>query len=143
MNNKDLLFAKRLSEDATLPTKAYSGDAGWDLYCLTDVEIPATYERLIPTGCSFAIPEGYYGRIADRSSLAMKGLHVMGGVVDSKYRGEVKVILHNFNTCSFHFKKGEKIAQMIITKIHTGDMIEVDNLDETERNQGGFGSSGK
>jgi len=138
-----LLFCKRLTEDAKLPTKAYSGDAGWDLYTVQDVTILGGCDVLIGTGCSFEIPEGYYGRIADRSSLAMKGLHVLAGVVDSSYRGEVKVLLHNLRGTDFSFKKGEKIAQMIIEKINTGDLVEVSELDKTERNEGGFGSSGK
>ena len=141
------VLVKRLSDTATIPTKAHSGDAGWDLYA--DNEEPIHIEfgsrQLISTGCAFAIPEGYYGKIADRSGNAWKcGTHVLGGVIDSQYRGEVKVILANLGCDEgFIIKRGDRIAQMIVTKIHEGGMIEVDDLDETQRNEGGFGSSGK
>lgn len=137
------LLVKRMNTDVKLPTKAYSGDAGWDLYASDDFTVPAGSNSLVGTGCKFAIPEGYYGRIADRSSMALKGLHVLAGVVDAGFRNEVKVILHNFNSVDYQIKKGEKVAQMIIEKIHTGSLVEVDDLDQTERNMGGFGSSGK
>lgn len=143
------LRVKRLTETAKLPAKAHSGDAGWDLYADNeeDAHIEFGKRALIPVGCSFAIPEGYYGRIADRSGNAWKcGVHVAGGVVDSSYRGEVKVILVNLGCDDgFIVKRGDKIAQMVITKIHVGDLIEVasfDNLEATERGEGGFGSSG-
>ena len=142
-----MIQVKRLNNTAKLPNKAHPGDAGWDLYSNNeeDIHIEFGHRQLIPIGCSFAIPEGYYGRLADRSGNAWKcGIHVMGGVIDSKYRGEVKVILVNLD-CEegFIVKKGDKISQMIITKIHEGDIVEVNDLDDTERNEGGFGSTGK
>lgn len=138
------ILVKRLNNTAKLPTKAHPGDAGWDLYSNADKTIKPQGRSLIPIGCSFAIPEGYYGRIADRSGNAWKaGIHVMGGVIDSKYRGEVKVVLINHGFEDFHIETGDKIAQMVITKIHEEEMVEVDNLDDTKRNKGGFGSTGK
>ena len=141
------ILTKRLTSTATVPTKAHPGDAGWDLY--SDNEDPIHIEfgkrSLISTGCSFAIPEGYYGRIADRSGNAWKcGVHVLGGVIDCRYRGEVKVILANLGCDEgYIIKRGDRIGQMIVTKIHEGEMVEVDDLDQTQRSDGGFGSSGR
>ena len=141
-----MLKVKRITDTATVPTKAHPGDAGWDLYADNDEPLHINFgsRSLIDTGCKFAIPEGYYGRIADRSGNAWKcGVHVLGGVVDSHYRGEVKVVLANLGCDEgFIVKRGDRIAQMVITKIHEGEMVEVDELDTTERNEGGFGSSG-
>ncbi len=134
----------RVSETAILPTKAHSGDAGWDLYA----DVPVQYmlnpqvRTLVPIGWKIRIPEGYYGRIADRSGNSWKyGLHVLGAVIDSGYRGQVKVILVNLGANIVNVKSGDKIAQMVITKIHTGGLVEVEELDNTERGEGGFGSS--
>jgi len=139
---------KRLTETAVLPTKAYSGDAGFDLYADLPndriLHIQPKERVLISTGCAFAIPEGYYGRIADRSSVAWKsGCHVLAGVVDSAFRGEVKVVLVNLSreTCQIEHK--QKIAQLVVTQIYTGELTEVEELNNTERGEGGFGSSGK
>ena len=139
----------RLTETANLPTKAYSGDAGFDLYVdlLKEnnfINIEAGKRALVSTGCAFAIPEGYYGRIADRSSVAWKsGCHVLAGVVDSAYRGEVKVVLMNLSEKAVKIEHGMKIAQLVVTQIYTGELTEVKDLDETERGEGGFGSSGQ
>jgi len=136
---------KRLTEKAKLPTKAYSGDAGWDLYSDFEglIQINPGERQIISTGCSFAIPEGYYGRIADRSSVAWKnGCHVLAGVIDSKFRGEVKIVLVNLSNETFIINPGDKIAQLVIVPIYTGELVEVDTLDDTERGEGGFGSSG-
>ena len=136
---------KRLTNTAKLPTKAYPGDAGYDLFAdISDfIELYPGKKTLISTGCSFAIPEGYYGRIADRSSVAWKhGCHVLAGVIDSLYRDEVKIVLINFSDSVFTINPGDKIAQLIVTKIYTGDLVEVNELNNTERGKGGFGSSG-
>lgn len=135
---------KRLSDTARLPTKAYPGDAGWDLYAdnLEELKLVPGARLLIPTGWCFLIPEGYYGRIADRSSIAWKhGCHVIAGVVDSSYRGEVGVVLINLSSTPFFIQPGEKLCQMVITQIYTGGLVEVTELGETDRNEGGFGSS--
>lgn len=140
-------LVKRLNQGVKMPTKAHPDDAGWDLYANNNEEIHIEYGQrvLIGTGCSFGIPGGYYGRIADRSGCAWKhGIHVLGGVIDSTYRGEVKVILANLGMEEgFVVRKGDKIAQIILTKIHEGDMMEVDDLDDTPRGKKGFGSTGK
>ena len=134
---------KRLRDGSVVPTKAYRGDAGWDLYAVEDGEIAPTERLLVGTGIAIAIPEGFYGRIADRSSMAYKfGMHVLAGVVDHGYRNEVKVLLVNLSTQIFSFKKGDRIAQLIVTPINSDSLLEVDTLDETQRGLGGFGSSG-
>lgn len=138
------LRVKRLTETSIRPTKAYKGDAGWDLYadCKEDITLEVGKRILISTGCAFAIPEGFYGRIADRSSVAWKsGCHVLAGVIDNSYRGEVKIVLLNLGTESFIIKHGDKIAQLVITKISDEELIEVENLNDTQRGEEGFGSS--
>lgn len=140
-----MLRVKRLTDNAQLPTKAHPGDAGWDLYAHISQEtiIQPGDRYVISTGCSFAIPNEYYGRIADRSGNACKmGVHVLAGVIDSSYRGEVKICIINLDAKNpLIIKYGDKIAQMIITKINIEEMIEVDDLDETERGTDGFGST--
>ena len=140
---------KKLDPTAVLPTRNKIGDAGYDLYALEDGEIIAGERYLFKTGISVAIPEGFYGRIAPRSGLALKkGIDVLGGVVDSTYRGDVGVILINLNNVtypgfnSFNVKKGDRIAQLIIEKYHDIEWQEVDELDSSDRGAGGFGSSG-
>lgn len=124
-------------------TRANPGDAGFDLRSSENVTIPANTRRLIGTGLYFAIPEGYYGRIASRSGLAYKNkLDTCAGVVDQGYSGEVKVLIHNHSDVDFSVEKDMRIAQFIIEKIYTDEAIEVDNLDETVRGEGGFGSTG-
>lgn len=150
------LQVKRITNTSILPTKAYRGDAGWDLYAdnETPIHIWKNTRVIIPTGIKMAIPDGYYGRIADRSSYAWKhGLHVLGGVIDSQYRGEIKVVMiglcganpTDMDKKTVMIERGNKIAQLIITKIHQGYLEEVDDIsvDLSERREGGFGSSGK
>ena len=105
--------------------------------------MPARGKALIGTGLAFAIPVGNYGRIAPRSGLAVRNsLHVGAGVVDADYRGEVKVLLFNHSDDDFEVKEGDRIAQMIIEKYTLTALEEVEELSETERGAGGFGSTG-
>lgn len=135
-----VLLDKKLSK---LPTQNKEGDAGYDFYSITSGLIKHGERALVPTGIAMAIPIGYYGRIAPRSGLALKqGIDVMGGVVDSTYRGEIGVILLNTSGEDFSFAVGTKIAQIIIEKCHKIDFDVVGSLDETNRGEGGFGSSG-
>ena len=98
---------------------------------------------MVGTGLAFGIPEGNYGRIAPRSGLAAKhSIDVGAGVIDSDYRGEVKVLLFNFSDVDFKFNEGDRIAQMIIEKYTMTLITEVEKLDETVRGDGGFGSTG-
>ena len=139
-----MIQVKLLSEKAIMPTKTHVNDAGWDLYSSIGGEILPGQRKLIPTGVSMAIPEGYYGRIADRSGNAYNsGVHILAGVADCTYRGELKVLLVNLSDKTFEFKQGDRVAQLVITAICTIPLISVSDLDETSRGAGGFGSSGR
>lgn len=149
---------KRISSNAKIPVRAKEGDAGYDLFSCQTMFIDPMDRVLVPIGIALEIPEGYYGRIAPRSGLAVKsGIDVLAGVVDSGYRDEIKVVLINLNMPKtptamsnvfgnkdrFLVKQGERIAQLIIEKCHKVDFIEQGSLSDSERNEGGFGSSGK
>lgn len=128
---------------AYAPTQAKRGDAGYDLRAPYDDILEPGERKVIDTGLSFAIPEGYYGRIAPRSGLAAKmGIDVLGGVVDSSYRGKVGVILLNTGSSALAISKGDRIAQLIIEACHTATFVPVDYLDASDRGAGGFGSTG-
>lgn len=132
-----------LSPGATMPTRGSDGAAGYDIYALEDTVINCFQFIPVSTGVSIEIPAGHYGRVAPRSGLAVKhGVMVGAGVIDSDYRGEVKVALATLN-CVYEFKKGDRIAQIIIERIATPEMVHVDSLDDTDRGAGGFGSTGK
>ena len=134
---------KKISESAITPTKANEFDAGWDLYAAEDAIIDPSKAELISTDISFAIPEGYVGLIWDRSGMAAKrGLHRFAGVIDSGYRGEVKVCLWNSSDKYCVINAGERIAQILFQEVPAFTMVEVASLDDTERGIGGFGSSG-
>ena len=133
---------KKLHSDAKLPSKAHITDAGFDLYAEKYSLIPAGETRLIGTGIAVAIPRGYAGLIWDRSSMGVKGLHRFGGVIDSDYRGEIKVCIHNASQAVYAISEGDKIAQLIIQAAPSFFLKEVDSLEETERGNKGFGSSG-
>ena len=136
-----MLKVKRLSENATIPTRGSSKSAGYDLYSAEDAIVGK--HALIKTDISISVPEGHYGRVAPRSGLALKSLIDVGaGVIDEDYRGPLGVILFNFSGVPFHVKKGDRIAQLIIEKISTPEVVEVIELDDTVRGEGGFGSTG-
>ncbi|WCJ20945.1 Deoxyuridine 5'-triphosphate nucleotidohydrolase [Euphorbia peplus] len=134
---------KKLSENAVLPSRGSPLSAGYDLSSAVETKVPAKGKALIPTDISIAVPEGTYARIAPRSGLAWKhSIDVGAGVIDADYRGPVGVILFNFSELDFEVKKGDRIAQLIIEKIVTPDVIQVEDLDATVRGEGGFGSTG-
>jgi dUTP pyrophosphatase len=136
---------KRLSDRAFIPVKKHARDAGWDLHSPEDIILKPNVVTKINTGLSFSIPEGYYGRIADRSSMALKGITNLAGVIDSDYRGEVSVVLINLNSTDYEIKRGDRISQLILTTlypVHKPLQI-VESLENTERGTGGFGSTGK
>lgn len=145
MNGKHemLLKVKKLSENASIPFRASDKAAGYDLVSAYDYKIPANGKELVKTDIAVAIPEGHYGRVAPRSSLAWKShIDVGAGVIDGDYRGNVGVILFNLSKQDFEVKKGDRVAQLIIEKISTPKVEEVEDLDATERSEGGFGSTG-
>ncbi len=137
---------KKLHPDAVVPGYAYEGDAGCDLYSYEDVVLAPGHRAKVGTGIAVAIPEGHGGFVQPRSGLAAKhGVSIVNtpGLIDSKYRGEVCVIMINTDPREpFAVSKGDKIAQLVIQKVETADFELVDELDETVRGDGGFGSSG-
>ncbi|MCX6756655.1 MAG: dUTP diphosphatase [Candidatus Nomurabacteria bacterium] len=137
------LSVKKINNEAVLPTRAHSYDAGMDLYVNGRQVITAHTTIVVPTGISMEIPEGFVGLIWDKSSIGTKGLKTLGGVVDSEYRGEVKVVVHNLNNEDIIFEHGQKIAQMLIQKVELVDIEEVADLSSTVRGEGGFGSTGR
>ncbi len=135
---------KRLSESASLPTRANKSDAGWDLYSSEKTSVLPNCRRAISTSVALAVPEGCVGLIWPRSGLAVKdGIDVLAGVVDAGYRGEVKVCLYNCGEKAFQIESGDRIAQILIQKIEDVELVETDNLETTQRGDDGFGSSGR
>lgn len=136
---------KKLSENATIPSQGTSFAAGYDLYAAEDAVVVCGTRKLIKTNISMDITPGYYGRIAPRSGLAYKnGIDILAGVIDSDYRGDIGVILYNTDkNIDFTVKKGDRIAQIIFEACYTATLNNVDNLDNTLRQAGGFGSTGK
>ena len=136
----------KLDESVELPSYAYAGDAGLDLRANATLDIAPLTRALIPTGLAIAIPEGYAGFVQPRSGRALKeGLSMANtpGLVDSHYRGELKVIAVNLDAHTpIHIERGERIAQLVIQAVPAVDLVEVDSLDDTDRGCGGFGSSG-
>jgi dUTP pyrophosphatase len=133
----------RLNSDAVLPTRAHADDAGMDLYSLEDVLLLPSQGRVARTGIAIALPTGYVALVADRSSLAKKGVKTAGGVIDAGYRGEIHIVLWNISGDPIQLKQGERIAQLLILPVATPRVVEVSTLDETARGQKGFGSSGR
>lgn len=134
---------KRLTEKAILPKYVRAGDAGMDLYATEKAIIQPGERKIIGTGIAMAIPNGNVGLIWDRSGLAVKqGLKSLGGVIDSNYRGEIKVVLHNLSQETFSVEEGMRVAQILIQPIEQKELLEVKELDETERGAEKFGSSG-
>ena len=134
---------KKLSETAISPKYANPGDAGMDFYSNETVNLQPNERKLISTGIIMAIPEGYVGLIWDKSGLASKhGLKTMAGVIDSGYRGEIKVLVHNLSNQLYLVEAGKKIAQMLIQPVEQKTITEVEDLNQTDRGEGGFGSTG-
>ena len=135
---------KKLSENAITPTQGTNFAAGYDLYAAEDALVICGSRKLIKTNISMEITPGYYGRIAPRSGLAYKnGIDVLAGVIDSDYRGDIGVILYNTDkNIDFEIKKGDRIAQIIFEACYSATLNNVENLDNTLRQAGGFGSTG-
>ena len=138
-----LVKINKLNSKAQTPSRATLSDAGYDLYSSESGSIPSNSRLIVKTGISIAIPPGYYGRVAPRSGLAVKfGIDVLAGVIDSGYRGEIGVVLQNLSNDSFNFKEGERIAQLILEQCNSVEWIELDKLKDSQRSDGGFGSTG-
>ena len=137
------IYIQKIDPDAKIPTLAYQGDAGIDLFSVEDIEIPPMKNLAIRTGIKIAIPEGYAGFVWDKSGLALNyQLKTMAGVIDSGYRGEVKVVVFNLGDKPYKVSKGSKIAQLVIMPIIQYEIEEKEELEDTHRGEKGFGSSG-
>ena len=138
-----MLKVQKLNNNAALPKRSTEGAAGYDLCASQDCIIPAGNKGLVNTGLAISFPAGLYARIAPRSGLALKKfIDVGAGVVDHDYRGEVGVVLFNHGDQDFEVNMGDRIAQLILEKIDTPPVEEVQGLGETVRGVGGFGSTG-
>ena len=140
------VLIKRLDPDIPLPSYAKAGDAGADLATRIDFTINPGERILVPTGISIALPDGYVALVHPRSGLAVKhGVSIVNtpGTVDAGYRGELQVILINLDkNNSISFKKGDRIAQLVIQQVERAQFVEVSELPGSERATGGFGSTG-
>jgi dUTP pyrophosphatase len=137
------LLVEKIFPQAKLPQKAHEGDAGFDLYANDYYSIAPYAHTLVSTGIKLAIPEGYVGLIWDKSGIAFEGIKTMGGVIDSNYRGEIKVIIKNLSEEVYNIIPGQKIAQILIQAVSGMEIKEQKIIDATEREANGFGSTGK
>ena len=134
---------ERIDKTVELPAYSHEDDAGIDLRSAEEAILKIGERKTIKTGIRIAIPKDTVGLIWDRSGHAHKhGLHVLAGVIDSGYRGEVGIVLKNLGDNDFYIEKNMRIAQMLIQPIHRVDIIESSSLDKTNRNSSGFGSTG-
>ena len=137
---------KLLDKSLPVPAYAHKTDAGIDLYSAIDCVLKPYDRKLIPSGIKLAIPEGYAGFVQPRSGLAIKnGISLVNspGLIDSGYRGEICIIMINLDKeIDFTIKKGDKICQLVIKKVEQANLIEVEDLDDSDRGEGGFGSTG-
>lgn len=134
---------KLLTQDAKAPKRATEHSAGFDIYAPERVDIPAGQNYLVGTGVAMAIPNGWVGIVNPRSSVAAKKkVRVGARVIDADYRGEVFINLHNDSDETFEIVKGDRIAQLVVTPF-MGESVVVDELDDTQRGNGGFGSTGR
>ena len=139
----ELLRFKRLDSRAVLPARGSSLSAGLDIFSIEDLSIQPGARALARTGLAVAIPEGHYGRIAPRSGLAsQKGLDTLAGVIDADYRGEIGCLLYNTGDETITLPAQSKVCQLIIEKIITPEAVWADEISDTERGSGGFGSTG-
>ena len=139
-----MLYVKKLTKTATLPKKATPGAAAYDLYADEDCTVPAFSDYLVATGIAAAIDPGKCGQIWPRSGLDANYRITRGaGLIDSDYRGEIKVLLVNRSDTPFPIKRGERIGQLLLTVAFSDTVIEVLDLPKTLREAGGFGSTGR
>ena len=142
------LKIKRLRPNAKLPRRATLGSTGLDIFACIDsdgiITLDGTQPKLVPTGIAMEVPEGYDVQIRPRSGLSAKGVGVTFGTIDSDYRGEILVTMYLFSpNADFKVRHGDRIAQMVISKIEALPCVEVEELSPTERGGGGHGSTGK
>lgn len=139
------LSVLQVGEEDLLPALAYDGDAAFDLPTAVDVELLPGERKKLPTGLAIAIPRGFAGLVLPRSGLAHRlGISLVNspGLIDSGYRGEISVILINLSREIVRFNKGDRVAQLMVVAVPAVRLEAVDSLDETERGDAGFGSTG-
>ena len=139
---KHVLKVERINGENKLPLYGHPGDAGLDLFSAGDIDLEPGKAVPVPTGIKVAVPEGFVGLVWDKSGISLKGVHRLAGVIDSGYRGEIKVVMINLGTEVFSFSKGMKVAQLLIQPVISVLVEETDNLDDTSRGENGFGSTG-
>ena len=145
LNNKVTFKVKTVNCNDRIPFKSYPGSAGYDIFSIESVTIAPGSRLLVRTGVSLEVPEYYYIRVAPRSGLSVRGIDVGAGVIDSSYRGEVKVLLINNSKEFYNVQEGDRIAQLIMERCGNADITVLEYYDElsmSERGQNGFGSSG-
>lgn len=137
-----VLKVKLLDPKAKLPTRAHSTDAGLDLYSIENIVVPSWGKAEVKTGIAVDLPENTYGQVSTKSGLCKKfNLTAEAGIIDQSYRGEIIVFIFNHSDKDYEFKQGDKVAQLIVIRIHCPEVIQVQELDETERGVAGFGST--
>jgi dUTP pyrophosphatase len=141
-NSANYLQVQLLKDDAKVPVRAHKTDVGYDLFASENRIIENNQRQLISTGIAVKIPDGYYGRVAPRSGLSTKGIDIGAGVIDPGYTGELKVLMINNEKTWHTVYKGDKIAQLILEKVSTPEIKVVNNLDNSDRGDKGFGSTG-
>lgn len=129
------------TSESTIPLRGTVGSAGYDICSCSDGSVDPNSRSVVDSGIIVEIPKGYMGLIAPRSSMALKGIDIGGGIIDSDYRGNIGIILINSTDEVFHYRKNDRIAQLILIPIYTPDVVEAKHLNSTSRN-GGFGSTG-
>ena len=135
---------KKLHSEAKLPSYAHPGDAGMDIFAIEKTVIKPGEHLAVKTGVSMEIPKGYVGLVWDKSGLSIKeGLKILGGVIDSGYRGEIMIGMINLSKKKYIFEAGHKVAQILIQKIESPKILESSSLVKSKRGHGGFGSTGK
>lgn len=133
----------KMYEDMTTPFYAHEGDAAFDLRSAEELVLKAGQRYTVKAGIKVAIPSGYFGLIKDRSGYAhKKGIHCLAGVIDSGYRGEIGVVMINLGNEDFEITKDMKIAQMLILPVVQANLVLSEDLEESARSEGGFGSTG-
>ena len=139
-----IIKVKKLYSDAQLPQTMRPGDAAMDFYAYKDYELKPGQRVVVETGVAIAIPLGYWGNVRDRSGLPAKhGIHTMGGVFDAGYRGEYNTHLVNLSDKPYTIETGDKVSQLIIYPVEIAELEESDELSDTSRGEGRFGSTGK
>ena len=138
-----VLKFKKLHKDAKIPNYAHPGDVGLDLYSLEDKDLNPGEHYIFPLGLALEFPEGYAAIVKDKGSISKAELHTMGGVYDAGFRGEYNVHLANLGDKSYAVEKGDKIAQLVIYPVEIAKVEEADELSDSSRGEGHFGSTGR